>query len=111
MCTKSRDCVLVVFLFAAALNGAERFRASEPHMGSMATITLYADSAGQAQQGFLKAFARIAQLDSILSDYNPESELSRSCGNPRSADLGNVVSFARRLTVETDGAFESPREP
>ena len=27
-------------------------------------------------------------------------------GNPRSTDLGNVVSFARRLTVETEGAFD-----
>ena len=62
-CSRRTVSALLVVCCRFPRSGAERYKASEPHMGTMATITLYADSAGQAQQGFLKAFARIAQLN------------------------------------------------
>jgi thiamine biosynthesis lipoprotein len=77
-------------------------------MGTLVTITLYADSDDQAQAGFVAAFARIAKLDSILSDYKPESELSRVCESrtPLSPELGTVLVHAQKLARLTDGAFD-----
>jgi FAD:protein FMN transferase len=96
-----------LFLAAAAM-AADRYEASEPHMGTVASITLYAESPEQAQRGFTGAFRRITQLNAILSDYNPDSELSRACtvDAPLSPDLFTIVSHAQRLARETDGAFD-----
>lgn len=107
MCTRSPSALLTAALVTACvLPAAERYEAAEPQMGSVATITLYADTPQLARQAFAKAFARIAELDSILSDYKPQSELSLYCDQPRSADLAAVVRFAEELSAETDGAFD-----
>jgi FAD:protein FMN transferase len=98
----------LVLFFVSGVSGAERYRASEPHMGSIATITLYASTSEEAELAFRKAFARIAELNSIFSDYNEDSELSRFCESrkPPSKDLATVLEFAHILAVETDGAFD-----
>jgi thiamine biosynthesis lipoprotein len=77
-------------------------------MGSLATITLYADTPDQAQRAFVSAFARIARLNRILSDYDPESELSRVCQiqDPLSAELSTVLTYTQRIAADTDGAFD-----
>lgn len=99
---------LLPWFLGAALCGADRYQASEPHMGTLATITLYADSPDHAREGFVAAFRRIGELDSILSDYRPDSELSRVCDirGPLSRDLMTVLKRAQRLSQETSGAFD-----
>jgi thiamine biosynthesis lipoprotein len=98
---------LSMFFFTASLLAADRYQASEPHMGTLVTITLYADSDEQAQRGFVAAFGRIEKLNSILSDYKPDSELSRVCQlETLSSDLTKVLAHAQRLAEQTDGAFD-----
>ena len=82
-------------------------------MGSVATITLYADSSDQAQRAFVAAFSRIAQLNRILSDYDPDSELSRACKEKRvaSPELTAVITHAQKLAAETGGAFDITAGP
>jgi thiamine biosynthesis lipoprotein len=88
------------------------FEAVEPHMGTLFRIKLYAATQAQAQHAFRAAFDRIAQLDNTLSDYKPESELSRlsqtAVGHPVpvSADLFRVISAAQDLAKQTGGAFD-----
>lgn len=100
-------------LLALSVSAAERYQASEPHMGTLVTITLYADSEAQAQKGFSAAFDRIAELDAILSDYKPESELSRVCQleQPLSPDLRAVLVHAQNVAKQTDGAFDITAGP
>jgi len=94
---------------AAALRAYE---AVEPHMGTLVRIKLFAENEVQAQRGMRAAFDRIAQLDNILSDYKPESELNRICrlavGHRVgvSDDLFRVVSASERLAAETGGAID-----
>jgi len=108
--SKSRR--LVPFFLAASLLGADRYRASEPHMGTLVTITLYADSDEQAQRGFVAAFARIEALNAILSDYKPDSELSRACEIATlSPELTTVLAHAQRLARKTGGAFDITAGP
>lgn len=81
-------------------------------MGTLFRIKLYAANEAQSQAAFRAAFDRIAQLDDTLSDYRPESELSRlsqtAIGHPVevSADLFRVVSAAQDLAQQTGGAFD-----
>lgn len=86
-------------------------------MGTLVRIKLYAASAARAQAGFQAAFARIAGLDAILSDYRDDSELNRLCraapGRPVeiSADLFRVLSAAQEMAVESGGAFDVTQGP
>ena len=77
----SRNVVIAVVSrsLLQSLFAADRYEASEPHMGTLVRITLYAESLTRRSEHFTPAFARIAQLNRILSDYDPESELSRAC--------------------------------
>lgn len=89
------------------LYAADRYQASEPHMGSVTRIVLYADNAGHAQRAFLAAFSRIDQLENILTDYQPGSELSRACELPRlSPDLLQIIRLSRRISQQSGGAFD-----
>ena len=54
-----------------------RFEFVETHMGSSFKIVLYSTDAATARRASRAAFDRIAALDATLSDYQPESELSR----------------------------------
>ena len=88
------------------------FEAVEPHMGTLFRIKLYAGSEAQAQSAFRMAFDRVSRLDEILSDYKPHSELNcvgrTSVGRavPVSNDLFQVLSAARKVAEQTDGAFD-----
>src|SRR5947209_8596172 len=57
----------------------QRFEFSQVHMGTTFRIVLYAPDAAIAKKAADAAFARIAQLDGIMSDYKPASELMQLC--------------------------------
>ncbi len=81
-------------------------------MGVQARLVLWAPSHAVAATAASAAFARIAELDQILSDYRPASELSRLTGHPAgvhapvSADLYAVLSQAQALARQSDGAYD-----
>jgi thiamine biosynthesis lipoprotein len=89
-----------------------RFEESQPHMGTVARIVVYARSSTSAAAATRMAFERIRELDSILSDYKAESELNRlshqSGGPPVKVgpDLFRVLSVAQNLAVKSNGAFD-----
>jgi thiamine biosynthesis lipoprotein len=103
----SRPALLLLALTASAAS-LQRFEAVEPHMGTLVRIELYAPSQAAAAEAFHAAFARIAELDDILSDYKPESELNRLCASPGpvSPDLFTVLQSAQKLAEDTNGAFD-----
>jgi thiamine biosynthesis lipoprotein len=116
-----RPFVILACLFArpggAPARQLERFDATEPHMGTLFRITLYASSDAAAQTAFADAFRRVHQLDEILSDYNPSSELSRVCQNAwqhpmrASVDLFTVLQESQRIARATGGAFDVTQGP
>ena len=89
-----------------------RFEFEESHMASPFKIVLYSTSPATARRASRAAFDRIAELNSILSDYDPESELSRlsqSAGKqpvPVSADLFDVLDRSRTMYERSEGAFD-----
>ncbi len=98
---------------AVAAQELRRYQFSHRQMGTVFQIVLYASTPHQAQAAAQSAFERIDQLNSILSDYDPQSELSRlsaTSGTGRwvrvSEDLWRVLSFSQRLACRSEGAFD-----
>ena len=79
--TKSAGFPALAILFAASAFAAEpkRFEFTEPHMGTTARIVLYAPDESTAKSAAKAAFARVAELNRIMSDYDSDSELMRLC--------------------------------
>ncbi len=77
-------------------------------MGTLFRITLYAPDVEVAHAAFDAAFARVRQLDEILSDYKPDSELMRLSTKPTrvSKELFRVLEASQELANQTDGAFD-----
>lgn len=103
---------LLVMTGLARRSDPSRFESRQTHMGSEFTLFLYTSDASQASRAFEAAFARIAELDRALSDYNPESELMKLCdraGGPAvvvSADLLRCLEQAEKMSRLSDGAFD-----
>ncbi len=103
----------------ASLPGTElrRFEAVEPHMGTLVRITVYTPDEQTARDAFRAAFDRIRDLDGILSDYRPASELNRvtraAVGRavPVSEDLFAVLHASQDLAEATGGAFDITQGP
>jgi len=89
-----------------------RFEFRQPHMGTLFTITLYAPDEATARVASDAAFARIAVLNSAMTDYDPESELMQLCKTPVgrpvrvSPDLFEVLRRGQQLAELSDGAFD-----
>ena len=57
----------------------KRFEFSEPHMGTRFGIIVYATDGAVARKAAKEAFARVTELNGIMSDYQSTSELMRLC--------------------------------
>src|SRR5258708_16129320 len=84
-------------------------------MGTSARIVLYADDEAAAKSAAKAAFARVAELNRIMSDYDSDSELMRLCaanakeaGKPVkvSAELYFVLSKGQEIAQRSDGVFD-----
>ena len=95
-----------------------RFEFTQPQMGLPFRIVLYAADQASADTAARAAFARISQLNDILSDYDTDSELSRlsrTAGEgravPVSADLWFALERSQALAARTGGAFDATVGP
>jgi len=90
----------------------QRFTFTERHMGTLFEIVLYAPSEQVAREAARAAFARIAELDGIMSDYRPASELmqlSKKAGGPPvrvSGDLFDILARSQEISRLSEGAFD-----
>ncbi len=92
--------------------GLERFEFTKLVMGVKARVVVYSPGEAPARAAAAAAFARMEDLDRILSDYRPDSELSllpaRAAGRwtELSPELSEVLRLARRISDLGDGAFD-----
>jgi len=127
--SKGRTPALVgLALLGCAAPAAQRYEFARPAMGTEFRIVLLASDPERARSAAEAAFARIHALERCLSDYDPESELSRLSAasgeapsggavpagagsvdegwQPVSADLWAVLARATELAQESEGAFD-----
>jgi thiamine biosynthesis lipoprotein len=114
-----RWAMLAILALPRAASSAEpvlqRFTFEEPHMGTKFRIVLYAPDSATAQRASKSAFARVAELNAIMSDYDPKSELMQLCRRfatasgepaPISADLFKVLAKAQEVARHSGGTFD-----
>jgi thiamine biosynthesis lipoprotein len=86
-------------------------------MGVDARLVVWAPNQSIAEDACAAAFAKIAELDTIMSDYRRDSELNRLCaraGGPAvriSPDLFRVLERAQKISRLSDGAFDVTAAP
>jgi thiamine biosynthesis lipoprotein len=90
-----------------------RFEFQRPEMGVPFRMVLYARDQKTAEVASEAAFDRVKELNAIMSDYDPDSELSKlSAGSglgqevPVRQELWLVLSRAQNLAERSDGAFD-----
>lgn len=89
-----------------------RYEFSEMAMGVRSRIVVYAHSEDAARAACKAAFDRIAELENIMSDYRPTSELTRLCTNAGvvpvkvSPELLNILRRSVEMSRRSDGAFD-----
>jgi len=89
-----------------------RYEFDEPHMGTTVRVVFYATSPELAERGRKAAFDVMRQVDGLMSDYKPDSELSRLSAaagkgpQPVSQALYDVLESSRWTAQASDGAFD-----
>lgn len=94
----------------------QRYEFEAPKLGTLFRITLFAADPAAAELAAAAAFARVDELNGILSDYDENSELSRlsaqsrhgapSGPTPVSGELFTVLECAQSIALQTGGAFD-----
>ena len=86
---------------------------AEQHLGTLVQIVFYSEqNEAEAEQLSKRCFQRIHELNAMLSDYLPDSEVSklsqRPLGEPHkvSDELFTIIAFAQTISEQTDGAFD-----
>ena len=92
---------------------SRRYEFTQTEMAIPVTIIIYSDDISIANRAAKAAFDRIHELNDIMSDYDPQSELRRLCSSSSagkgvavSDDLWRVLVHAQDLSARTDGAFD-----
>lgn len=93
---------------AVAQGGGHEYR--QVHLGMEVRLLLHADQA-TADAAARAAYARIAELEQILSDWRPTSEVRRLVDQPNrwievSPELFDVVARALAMSRASGGAFD-----
>ncbi len=110
--------ILLLLLFASCAGRPpqaelRRFEFETPQMGVPFRIVLYAPGQPEAEGAAQAAFARVSELNAIMSDYEYDSELSqlgRTSGTGRavkvSDDLWKVLRSAQELARASNGSLD-----
>jgi thiamine biosynthesis lipoprotein len=93
--------------------GVSRCSFESEHMGTTFRIVAYAQSEAEARSAAAEAFGHVARLDSLFSDYRPDSEIARLAHHagsgrfePVSEELWAILIEASRWSERSQGAFD-----
>ena len=113
---QTRDDTLVSSESQATAAVLQRYEFEAPKLGTLFRIVLYAADSATAEAATASAFARVDELNTTLSDYDENSELSRLSAQSRqraptdaipvSRDLYAVLECAQSMALQTGGAFD-----
>lgn len=111
--------LLIILAAAGCTTQPPRHEFVRPLLGTTVRIVVCAESATAARQGAEAAFARIEELNTIFSEHDPDSEVTRlNAGAARrgeparvSSELWQVLAAAHRVSVASGGAFDVTTGP
>ena len=104
--------LIAIALLVSSCSAESLFTRVHPAMGTDFTLYIYAPDAANADREAERAFAIVDQLDALLSNYKPQSELSRI--NHEAADHAvttdpetfRFLQESLSWSACTDGAFD-----
>lgn len=106
-------CLVAALVAAEPAAPLQRHEFTRIQMGVPIQISVYAASEEAANTAIRAAYDRIKALNDILSDYDPDSELSQLCKNSgpgrpvaASRELRFVLERSLELSADSDGAFD-----
>ena len=106
-------CLVSSLGLAVAGDLTERLSETRRLMGVPWTISVFAADQEVGRDALAAAFAEVERLEKVLSDYDPESELSRLSATAAaqeptsvSADLWRVLVQAENFRQQSGGAFD-----
>ncbi len=109
-------CLVMLLAISGCQQHLEKFEFIRPEMGTVFQVVLYAPDASIAAQAADAVFARAHELNGLLSDYDPESEISRlsrqTDSGPMPApiavgpDLWRILEKAVEASRRSNGAFD-----
>lgn len=111
---------LLLWMFAVGLPAVvcaepplQRFQFTQTEMAVPIKLVFYAPNESNANGAAKAVFDRFHELNHVLSDYDPESELSRLCqtaGSDKavrlSPELWTVLNYAQQIAARSEGAFD-----
>ncbi len=104
---------LLLFVNNANAQPSQSFEYSQPAMGTILSLILYASDSATAKKAASEAFNRVQHLNQIFSDYIPNSELNRLCEKSGektpvqiSDELFEVLLQANSISKLTKGSFD-----
>ena len=91
----------------------DRYSFHSNHMGTQFTVILYSDDKELAEKGAIAVFEYVEEMNRIMSNYIPDSELnqlSNLSGSDEpmviSEPLFEVLSASKEISERTNGAFD-----
>ncbi|UZR92636.1 FAD:protein FMN transferase [Chondrinema litorale] len=116
--SKTLAAILVSFIFINFCKSQPtdflRLQFEKPLMGTVFKFVCYAKDSLDAQNAANAAFDRVEELNNILSDYHPESELNQLCNNiipgkyyKVSDDLWYMICRSVEVSKKTKGLFDA----
>jgi thiamine biosynthesis lipoprotein len=100
------------FLFSLQGHAQQRFDFESVQMATKFRLRLHAENRETAEKAAEDAFAHVAALTAVFSDYEPYSELSRlNATKPNvpfqaSPELVEIITRSLEISQLTDGAFD-----
>ncbi len=105
--------LIIIYLPAQVFAQGGRYEYARGLMGSQFRLILYAPDSATAHRAANRAFARIEELNEIMSDYRDGSEINRlSAGSGSgewvtvSPELFDILSVSKDISQRTGGAFD-----
>jgi thiamine biosynthesis lipoprotein len=107
---------ILLLMVAGCHQSLQKYEYNKPEMGTVFGIALYAPDGETANRAANAAFSRAEELNAVLSDYDPNSELSRlsrqTDSGPMTApiavgpDLSRILNAATDASRRSNGAFD-----
>jgi FAD:protein FMN transferase len=103
---------LLAMCLLAGGASAEHLAYTQPAMGTVFRIELYAENKDAAERAVAAAFKRVDEINAIASDYLPESEVSRLNREPANKEVavsGDLIALILKsvdIARSTEGAFD-----
>jgi len=106
----------MIIMASGCGNNLQKVRITRPVMGTFVSITAYSNNPAEAQKHIEEAFAEIDRIESMMSFYRDDSELSKINGagtgpTELSSEMFSIIEQSIGYSEISGGAFDITSAP